>query len=144
MESFTWTKEGPTLLEFDDSNPHKSGTAAYAKYEAIKTCGSVQEVRKKGGSAWDLADYHKKGKVRVLEVVRPKVSKGWGKDGGGKGGKEGGKKGVDKEEGGKIEAEEATKSGSKVLFSFSFLPSSSFSLLFTFWSSLPFSNLKRT
>ena len=49
------------------------------KYEAIKSCGSVQEVRTKGGSAWDLADYYKKGKVRVLEAVRPKSVKGWGK-----------------------------------------------------------------
>ena len=79
MLSHTWTKNDATLLEFDNDNPHKEGTAAHVKYEKFKFADSVADAKSAGASAWDLADYYKKGKLKILEQVPEK--------GGGEGGK---------------------------------------------------------
>eukprot|EP00973_Karenia_brevis_P043215 5987192-Karenia_brevis.AAC.1 len=77
-----WTKDGSTIIEFDEENPHKEGTAVYQKYEAVKVAGTVGEAKEYGAYAYDLGEWFKKGKLRVLEKVE---SKG-GPSGGGKGG----------------------------------------------------------
>ena len=103
MNAQTWTKIDSTLLEFEDENPHKEGTAAHAKYEKFKFSESVADAKSAGASAWDPAEYFKKGKLKVLERVPNKGGreggKGWknkeGKfgGGGGGGGGEGGNEG---------------------------------------------------
>ena len=77
MESNTWAKVDETILEFEVQNPHREGSAAYGKFEAIKQCASVGEAKLKGASTWDLTEYYKKGSLKVLVVAEPKA-KGWG------------------------------------------------------------------
>ena len=45
MESNTWAKVDETILEFEVQNPHREGSAAYSKFEAIKQCSSVGEAK---------------------------------------------------------------------------------------------------
>ena len=119
MDQQAWTRNDSTILEFVESNPHKVSTAAHAKYEQIEASGTVGEAKAKGASMWELAEYFKKGSLRILEVAVPKM-KGWGPSkkglvmssmmGKGVGMKGGG--GGEVEDGkGKIEEEEREKRG---------------------------------
>ena len=90
MQSNLWVQVNETIWEFDNQNPHRVDTQAFAKYEQIKHAQNVGEAKAKGASTWDLNEYFKKQKLRVLEVANPK-GKGWKEGVGGKGG--GGKKG---------------------------------------------------
>ena len=62
----TWVKIKETQLKWLD-NPHKVDTESYRKYEQAKDSKSVGEAREKGASAWDLQEWFKKGKLKVVE-----------------------------------------------------------------------------
>ena len=64
-----------TIVEYVSDNSRREGTAAHTKFDTIKSCGTVGEAKENGASAWELADYFKKGRLKVLEVV-PKKGKG--------------------------------------------------------------------
>ena len=117
MSNNQWSHVDSTMIEFVNDNPHREGTAAHGKFNTIKSCVTVGEAKSHGSSAWDLAEYYKKGKLKVLEVV-PMQGKGGaaGGDGGRvavKGGGGGGKvKGEGKgKEGGKGEDGEGSAEG---------------------------------
>ena len=81
MASVTWVKCDTSRIQLDVGNPHKHDTAAHGKYEQIKWSTTVGEAKKAGASAWDLSEYHKKNKLRVLDVAEGK-SDGLGGGGG--------------------------------------------------------------
>ena len=103
MASVTWVKCDTSRIQLDVGNPHKHDTAAHGKYEQIKWSTTVGEAKKAGASAWDLSEYHKKNKLRVLDVAEGK-SDGLGGGGGvasksGKGQGKGEEAGVGKQKG---------------------------------------------
>eukprot|EP00973_Karenia_brevis_P026892 3708940-Karenia_brevis.AAC.1 len=51
-----WTKDDACLIEFDGTNPHRSESAAWTKYEAVKTAGTVGKAKELGAYAYDLAE----------------------------------------------------------------------------------------
>eukprot|EP00973_Karenia_brevis_P090642 12403535-Karenia_brevis.AAC.1 len=66
MVGQSWTKDDGVAIEFEESNPHRSGTAAWEKYEAAKVANTVGEAKEYGAYAYDLSEWHKKGKIKVL------------------------------------------------------------------------------
>eukprot|EP00973_Karenia_brevis_P055776 7758595-Karenia_brevis.AAC.1 len=60
------SKDSLSKVVFDQVNPHKADTAAFKKYEVLKTAGTVAEARRLGASKWDLGIYLEKGTMTVM------------------------------------------------------------------------------
>ena len=58
-----WTKHIDREISWGE-NPHKEGTDVYVKFEKAKGAKTVGEAKAKSASAWELAEWHKKGRLK--------------------------------------------------------------------------------
>eukprot|EP00973_Karenia_brevis_P013911 1886630-Karenia_brevis.AAC.1 len=69
-------------MEDNEAHPHREGTVAWEKYESVKAAGTVSEAKKYGACAYDVGEWCKKGKLRILEKLESKGGSGLSGKGG--------------------------------------------------------------